>query len=98
MSTFTVVDSFAKSIDTLADSLSNLNDQVEKISVLKLAAITAISAAGAATATAPAAATNLNTGGIEAKLDTLTNLLTGGAVRVYLDGKDVSAAMTGIGR
>lgn len=98
MSTFTVVDSFAKSIDTLADSLSNLNDQVEKISVLKLAAITAISAAGAATAAAPAAATNLNTGGIEAKLDTLTNLLTGGAVRVYLDGKDVSAAMTGIGR
>ena len=98
MSTFTVVDSFAKSIDTLADSLSNLNDQVEKIGVLKLAAITAISAAGAATAAAPAAATNLNTGGIEAKLDTLTNLLTGGAVRVYLDGKDVSAAMTGIGR
>ena len=98
MSTFTVVDSFAKSIDTLADSLSNLNDQVEKISVLKLAAITAISATGAATAAAPAAATTLNTSGIEAKLDTLTNLLTGGAVRVYLDGKDVSSAMSGIGR
>ena len=93
MSTFTVVDSFAKSIDTLADSLSNLNDQVEKISVLKLAAITAISATGAATAAAPAAATTLNTSGIEAKLDTLTNLLTGGAVRVYLDGKNVSSTL-----
>ena len=98
MSTFTVVDSFAKSIDTLANSLSNLNDQVEKISVLKLAAITAISAAGAAATATPAAAANVNMGGVEAKLDTLTNLLTGGAVRVYLDGKDVSAAMTGIGR
>ena len=98
MSTFTVVDSFAKSIDTLADSLSNLNDQVEKISVLKLAAITAIGAVGTATAATPAAATNVNMGGVEAKLDTLTNLLTGGAVRVYLDGKDVSSAMSGIGR
>ena len=45
-----------------------------------------------------AAATNVNMGGVEAKLDTLTNLLTGGAVRVYLDGKDVSSAMSGIGR
>jgi hypothetical protein len=100
MSTFTVVDSFAKSIDTLSNSLSNLNDQVEKISMLKLAAITAIGAVGATASatTTPAATSNLNTSGIEAKLDTLTNLLTGGAVRVYLDGKDVSAAMTGIGR
>jgi hypothetical protein len=42
--------------------------------------------------------TNINTSALESKLDNLTNLLVGGAVRVYLDGKDVSSAMTGIGR
>lgn len=42
--------------------------------------------------------TKLDTSALEAKLDKLTDLLVGGAVRVYLDGKDVSAAMTGIGR
>lgn len=40
----------------------------------------------------------MNTSALEAKLDTLTNLLVGGAVRVYLDGKDVSAAMSATGR
>jgi hypothetical protein len=31
--------------------------------------------------------------GIEAKLDKLTDLLVGGAVRVYIDGADVSSAI-----
>lgn len=94
MSTFTVVDAFAKSVDTLADSLSNLNDQVEKISVLKLAAITAIGAAGVAATTSTSTNTTINTSGVEDKLDKLTSLLVGGAVRVYLDGKLVNSAMT----
>ena len=44
------------------------------------------------------AGTKIDTSALEAKLDTLTNLLVGGAVRVYLDGSDVSAAMSATGR
>ena len=73
-----------KNLDELRDVVQELTNAVANL------ATAAPVAAGTTTA--------LNTSGIEAKLDTLTNLLTGGAVRVYLDGKDVSAAMTGIGR
>jgi hypothetical protein len=73
-----------KNLDALRDVVQELTNAVANL------ATAAPAAAGATTA--------MNTSGIEAKLDTLTNLLTGGAVRVYLDGKDVSAAMTGIGR
>lgn len=73
-----------KNLDALRDVVQELTNAVANL------ATAAPATAGATTA--------MNTSGIEAKLDTLTNLLTGGAVRVYLDGKDVSAAMTGIGR
>jgi hypothetical protein len=73
-----------KNLDVLRDVVQELTNAVANL------ATTAPAAAGATAA--------MNTSGVEAKLDTLTNLLTGGAVRVYLDGKDVSAAMTGIGR
>lgn len=73
-----------KNLDALRDVVQELTNAVANLA-------TAAPAAAGATAT-------MNTSGIEAKLDTLTNLLTGGAVRVYLDGKDVSSAMSGIGR
>ena len=73
-----------KNLDALRDVVQELTNAVANLA-------TAAPAATGATAA-------LNTSGIEAKLDTLTNLLTGGAVRVYLDGKDVSSAMSGIGR
>ena len=73
-----------KNLDALRDVVQELTNAVANLA-------TAAPAAAGATST-------MNTSGIEAKLDTLTNLLTGGAVRVYLDGKDVSSAMSGIGR
>lgn len=48
--------------------------------------------------TAAAASSKLDTSKLESKLDNLTNLMMSGAIRVYLDGKEVSAAMAGIGR
>ena len=96
---FTAINSFADSISKLATSLGALNTQLKEIKSEELSKLSqAASATTAPNTTMPTANTTLNTSGIEAKLDTLTNLLTGGAVRVYLDGKDVSAAMTGIGR
>jgi hypothetical protein len=96
---FTSINAFADSISKLADSLGKLNDQLGAIKSDELSKLSQVaSATNSSNTIAPVAATTLNTSGIEAKLDTLTNLLTGGAVRVYLDGKDVSAAMTGIGR
>jgi hypothetical protein len=44
------------------------------------------------------AGTKIDTSALEDKLDKLTDLLVGGAVRVYLDGSDVSAAMSATGR
>ena len=73
-----------KNLDALRDVVQELTNAVANLA-------TAAPAAAGAT-------TTMNTSGIEAKLDTLTNRLTGGAVRVYLDGKDVSSAMSGIGR
>ena len=68
-----------KNLDALRDVVKELTNAVANLA-------TAAPAAAGATAT-------MNTSGIEAKLDTLTNLLTGGAVRVYLDGKDVSSTL-----
>ena len=96
---FVSINAFADSISKLADSLGRLNDQLGAIKSEELSKLSqAASATPAPNTTTPTANTTLNTSGIEAKLDTLTNLLTGGAVRVYLDGKDVSSAMSGIGR
>jgi hypothetical protein len=79
----------------LADSLGRLNDQLGAIKTEQLSKLSQIASATTtqATNTAPASAT-LNTSGMEDKLDKLTSLLVGGAVRVYLDGKLVNSAMT----
>lgn len=95
-SRFSTVDSFAKSVGVLADSLNRLSDSLGKIKTEELSKLTAIgTAAGAAKpAEATPAAPAMNTTGIENKLDKLTELLVGGAVRVYVDGKNMSSTLT----
>jgi hypothetical protein len=99
-SQFGMVDSFAKSIGILSDSLNKLGDSLGNIKTEELAKLTTIGMAESKEmeTTTTAASSTMNTSALEAKLDNLTNLLVGGAVRVYLDGKDVSSAMSGIGR
>ena len=95
-SRFSTVDSFAKSVGTLADSLDKLSDSLGKIKTEELAKLSAIGNATPTTETTTAKTaeqTAANMAGVEAKLDKLTELLVGGAVRVYIDGKNVSAAM-----
>jgi hypothetical protein len=92
---FEMVDKFAKSIETLAESLNKLNDSLGKIKSEELSKLTAVSNRSTNTATEQGVqgAPGMNTSGIEAKLDKLTELLVGGAVRVYLNGKDVSSGL-----
>lgn len=90
---FSAVDSFAKSVGVLADSLNKLTDSLGNIKTEELAKLSTIAGAtGTRTETAPAA-TTMSTEGIEAKLDKLTDLLVGGAIKVNIDGKLVSSAV-----
>lgn len=73
------------------EHLDELRDAVMELT-------SAVANLGAVTQTATTGGTTLNTSALESKLDTLTQLLVDGAVRVYLDGKDVSAAMSSTGR
>jgi hypothetical protein len=73
-----------KYLDELRDVVSELTSAVANL--------------GTKTSETATVGGTMNTSALEAKLDTLTNLLVGGAVRVYLDGKDVSAAMSATGR
>lgn len=99
MSNFGAVDAFALSVDKLTLSLSKLNSQVENMSVIKLAALSVISAAAptAAPATEAAAADN-GSGAIGGKLDELISLMRSGGIAVNLDGRKVSSAMASSGR
>jgi len=91
---FVSINAFADSISKLADSLGRLNDQLGAIKSEELSKLSQIaSATTAPNTTTPPANTTLNTSGVEDKLDKLTNLLVGGAVRVYLNGKLVNSAM-----
>jgi hypothetical protein len=90
-SQFSAVDSFAKSVGVLADSLDKLGDSLGKIKTEELAKLSTITSAATATAATTAPAPTMTTTALEQKLDKLTELLVGGAVRVYLNGKDVSA-------
>jgi hypothetical protein len=92
--TFTSINAFADSISKLADSLGRLNDQLGAIKTEQLSKLSQIASATTTQATNTAAASaTLNTSGVEDKLDKLTSLLVGGAVRVYLNGKLVNSAM-----
>lgn len=91
-SRFSAVDSFAKSVGILADSLNKLTDSLGDIKTEELAKLSTIAGA-TGTRTEAAPATTMSTEGIEAKLDKLTELLIGGAVKVHIDGKLVSSAM-----
>jgi hypothetical protein len=91
---FVSINAFADSISKLADSLGKLNDQLGAIKSDELSKLSQLAAStNTPEKNAPSTNTTINTSGIEGKLDTLTNLLTGGAVRVYLDGKNVSSVM-----
>jgi hypothetical protein len=98
MSNFGAVDAFTSAIDKLTLSLSKLNDTVGEMSTIKLAALSVISATGAAvkqTETAPAPAPMDTVG---AKLDELIDLMRSGGIAVNLDGRKVSSAMASSGR
>ena len=92
---FVSINAFADSISKLADSLGRLNDQLGAIKSEELYKLSQIAAgANVSEKIAPSTNTTINTSGMEDKLDKLTSLLVGGAVRVYLDGKLVNSAMT----
>lgn len=86
-----VASSNVQSTVVTVEHLDELRDAVMELT-------SAVANLGAVTQTANTGGTTLNTSALEAKLDTLTQLLVDGAVRVYLDGKDVSAAMSSTGR
>lgn len=91
-SSFTAVDEFSKSVGRLAESLGKLNDQLGKIKSEELSKLSQISSAAGTTST-ESKSMKVDNSGVEAKLDKLTDLLVGGAVRVYIDGTDVSSAI-----
>lgn len=91
-SQFNAVDEFSKSIGTLTNSLEKMNEQLDKVSVLKLAAITAMTAVGSATGGGGGAAGGGDSKIIE-KLDAIYEGLVGGKVAVYMDGTKVSKAI-----
>ena len=93
-SQFRAIDVFAESVTKLATSLGKLNDELGKIKSEELSKLSQISsAAGATSKTEESKSMKVDNSGIEAKLDKLTDLLVGGAVRVYIDGADVSSAI-----
>lgn len=96
-SQFKAMDAFSESVTKLATSLGKLNDQISETNILKFAALTAMTSTAAATQTSETQTqtqtSSGNMAGVEAKLDKLTDLLAGGAIRVYLDGKDVSSGV-----
>jgi hypothetical protein len=98
--TFTSINSFADSITKLTESLGKLNENlrlIESEKLSKLSSIANISAArigtNAEVNTDTVKTNKFDTSGIEEKLDKLTSLLVGGAVRVYLDKKLMNSAM-----
>ena len=96
-SSFTAVDEFAKSVGRLAESLGKLNDQLGKIKSEELSKLSQISSAvGTTSASTESKYNKVDNSGIEAKLDKLTDLLVGGAVRVYIDGRNVSSVIANV--
>lgn len=96
-SSFTAVDEFSKSIGRLAESLGKLNDQLGKIKSEELSKLSQISSAAGTTSTSTESKSmKVDNSGIEAKLDKLTDLLVGGAVRVYMDGRNVSSVIANV--
>ena len=94
-SQFRAIDVFAESVGRLAESLGKLNDQLGKIKSEELSKLSQISSASGTTSTSEESKSmKVDNSGIEAKLDKLTDLLVGGAIRVYMDGADVSSAIS----
>ena len=78
----------------LAESLGKLNDQLGKIKSEELSKLSQISSASGTSTSEESKSMKVDNSGIEAKLDKLTDLLVGGAIRVYMDGADVSSAIS----
>lgn len=89
MSQFANVTQFSSAVDVLTESLKKLNDQLEDLSLMKLAAITA--ARVVSPTSTPAAQESVSTAGMESRLDELIKLLKAGAIAVNMDGKKVSS-------
>ena len=95
-SQFRAIDVFAESVTKLATSLGKLNDELGKIKSEELSKLSQISSASGTTSTSTSEESKsmkVDNSGIEAKLDKLTDLLVGGAIRVYMDGADVSSVI-----
>ena len=93
-SQFRAIDVFAESVTKLATSLGKLNDELGKIKSEELSKLSQISSASGTTSTSEESKSmKVDNSGIEAKLDKLTDLLVGGAIRVYMDGADVSSVI-----
>jgi hypothetical protein len=97
-SKFTEVEVFAKSIDALTLSLGRMNEQLEKTSTIKLAALAVMSVntAKSSDTAKDSAAKQTGVGGGEgviAKLDELIVLLKEGSIGVNMDGVKVSKAL-----
>jgi len=97
LSAFGAVTQFSSAVDVLSVSLEKLNEQLDKLSLLKLAALTAASAVSSIAGTPSAASGGGGMAGVEARLDKLTDLLLGGAIGVYMDGKKMSSAIATMG-
>ena len=96
-SQFRAIDVFAESVGRLAESLGKLNDQLGKIKSEELSKLSQISSAAGTTSTSTESKSmKVDNSGIEAKLDKLTDLLVGGAVRVYMDGRNVSSVIANV--
>lgn len=97
LATLAVADQFARSIDTIVVSLEKMKEAIDDISMIKLAALAAISAATAPARTGETV-TNTQTplmagNGIPEKLDAIYNALVNGNVAVYMDGVKVSKTL-----
>ena len=93
-SQFRAIDVFAESVGRLAESLGKLNDQLGKIKSEELSKLSQISSASGTSTSEESKSMKVDNSGVEAKLDKLTDLLVGGAIRVYMDGADVSSAIS----
>lgn len=83
-SNFSVINAFSDAIIKLANSLSTLNTNIDKLNLDKLSAISSASQT-AGTAVAATVAPLGNMSGIESKLDSLISLMTEGKIIAVVD-------------
>lgn len=82
-SNFSVINAFSDAIVKLANSLSTLNTNIDKLNLDKLSAISSASQTSGTTLATAAAAGNMS--GIESKLDSLISLMAEGKIIAVVD-------------